>query len=635
MALLSPTVLQRIRRDPRIHRIPPYLSALCILVGVAWILLLPLDRNSRRTYISENALLPGQVHTYFGGSEQNVYRAYKQELESVTEEPYSEVSEKLQSILRLNGLKTATQTYEYESSGEKYTGENVYSVLHAPRGDGTEAVVLVVAWKNMNGESNLNGVALVLTLARYFRRWSLWSKDIIILFTPESFAGPKAWVDAYHETHGHNVGSLSLKSGALQGAVAVDFPLNHRFSNLHISYDGTNGQLPNLDLINTAVSIASGQMGISTSIQGMHNHDDSYKMRLRTLLSGMGSQATGYATGPHSVFMPYHVDAITLTTEGEGWQDEMALGRAVEGIFRSLNNLLEHFHQSFFFYLLMHTNRFVSIGTYLPSAMLIAANFTITAIALWIKSGSLLNAHPTGEDDPGSEERPPKEGLGKGKSGAEGQSHLKVDQSSHSASEGSDLLASCTIVLVVHMLGILPFYLFNHATGKQLSTLFTIIELTTFAVPSLIMMVASSYLQRNALVLIKSVSLLFLGLFLSALATLNFPLSLFVGILCSPLTFIPIKRSWLSLAILVPLHALTSPTIMLRLLLLVALRSSGSGMAQIFSQMNQQIPEKLASVAFAWNVWGTWVIGVVVWVVWWPAWVVGGVLLRSSWRLIE
>src|SRR3978361_1874502 len=66
----------------------------------------------------------------------------------------------------------------------------------------------------------------------------------------------------------------------------------------------------------------------------------------------------------------------------------MILGRDTEGIFRSLNNLLEHLHQSFFFYLLMQANRFVSIGTYLPSAMLVAVNFTIMAIFLWVKSGA-------------------------------------------------------------------------------------------------------------------------------------------------------------------------------------------------------------------------------------------------------
>lgn len=69
-----------LRRDPRLLKIPSYLSAVCIIVGVVWLLLLPLNEYSRQTYISENALLPGQVHTYFGGSEQNIFNAYKNEV---------------------------------------------------------------------------------------------------------------------------------------------------------------------------------------------------------------------------------------------------------------------------------------------------------------------------------------------------------------------------------------------------------------------------------------------------------------------------------------------------------------------------------------------------------------------------
>src|SRR5258707_5218281 len=120
----------------------------------------------------------------------------------------------------------------------------------------------------------------------------------------------------------------------------------------------------------------------------MWKHTDSYRDRLQTMLRGMLNQGLGHASGPHSSFIPYHVDAITLQPFGEGWQDEMAMGRVIESTFRSLNNLLEHLHQSFFFYLLMQANRFVSIGTYLPSAMLVAVNFTIMAIFLWVKSGS-------------------------------------------------------------------------------------------------------------------------------------------------------------------------------------------------------------------------------------------------------
>jgi glycosylphosphatidylinositol transamidase len=72
-----------LRKDKRILKLPPYLSLVCIIVGVTWLFLLPLDDNSRRTYISENALLPGQVHTYFGGSDQNVFRAYKHEVNTL------------------------------------------------------------------------------------------------------------------------------------------------------------------------------------------------------------------------------------------------------------------------------------------------------------------------------------------------------------------------------------------------------------------------------------------------------------------------------------------------------------------------------------------------------------------------
>lgn len=71
------------RRDPRLLKLPPYLSFLCIAIGVIWLFLLPLNEYSRRTYISENALLPGQVHTYFGGSEHNVFRAYRHEVDEL------------------------------------------------------------------------------------------------------------------------------------------------------------------------------------------------------------------------------------------------------------------------------------------------------------------------------------------------------------------------------------------------------------------------------------------------------------------------------------------------------------------------------------------------------------------------
>jgi hypothetical protein len=79
-----------LRRDARILKIPPYLSALCIVVGIVWLLVLPLNEYSRGTYVSENALLPGQVHTYFSGSEHNVFRAYRHEVHGLIDKSVDE-----------------------------------------------------------------------------------------------------------------------------------------------------------------------------------------------------------------------------------------------------------------------------------------------------------------------------------------------------------------------------------------------------------------------------------------------------------------------------------------------------------------------------------------------------------------
>lgn len=67
-------------------------------------------------------------------------------------------------------MKVGRQNYTYHSAGDSYSGQNIYAILQAPRGDATEAIVLVAAWKNVKEEFNRNGVSLALTLARYFKR---------------------------------------------------------------------------------------------------------------------------------------------------------------------------------------------------------------------------------------------------------------------------------------------------------------------------------------------------------------------------------------------------------------------------------------------------------------------------------
>ncbi|KAI9827645.1 MAG: hypothetical protein M1819_006934 [Sarea resinae] len=462
----------------------------------------------------------------------------------------------------------------------------------------------------MADEVNTNGVALVLTLARYFKRWSLWSKDIIILVAGDSRAGPQAWVDAYHNVHSpDSIESLPLKSGALQGAVVVDYPFTHGFQSIHVVYDGVNGQLPNLDLFNTAVSIATGQMGIGATLQQMWKHSDCYKDRLQTMLRGMLSQGLGHASGPHSSFIPYHVDAITLQAVGEGWHDEMSMGRSIESIFRSLNNLLEHFHQSFFFYLLMQANRFVSIGTYLPSAMLVAVNFTIMAIALWIQSG-----RPT----------TPNIASTKSADSLEDKTHVVhldelaavVPAESLTISERK-LFLPLTLVIGIHFLGFIPLHIFNHSSIKNNTAIFFAFMGFNFCLPYLIAACLIRYFQpsRQHYLLIKSFSLLLLGMFLSALATLNFSLSILVGLLSAPLVFARPLFRWAYVGV--------TSSVLLQLIAPTTIALAAC------SYWGLLLRDLLIEAAFGWDVWGMWT-QVVIWCVWWPAWLTGAVLLAAS-----
>ena len=296
--------------------------------------------------------------------------------------------------------------------------------------------------------------------------WSLWSKDIIFLIPGDSVAGVNAWVTAYHNNHDPKlVESLPMKSGSLQGAVAIDYPAGvrgHRFEKIQIIYEGVNGQLPNLDLINTAISIAGTQLGVGVALQKNGVKTDTYKERFSIISRGMLNQGLGFSSGPHSAFMPYHVDAITLQAIGDGWHDEIILGKMVESLFRSLNNLLEHFHQSFFFYLLMHTHRFVSIGTYLPSAMLLAMNFTISSMALWIQSGKPrtgpLGNRSTNQYSFTTDKKNDKTVIIRQDDASAAVLTKKLTVSER------HLLLPILFITFTHFLGLLPLYIFNHIT---------------------------------------------------------------------------------------------------------------------------------------------------------------------------
>jgi glycosylphosphatidylinositol transamidase len=130
--------------------------------------------------------------------------------------------------------------------------------------------------------------------------------------------------------------------------------------------------------------------------------------------------------------------------------------------------LLEHLHQSFFFYILLNTNRFVSIGNYLPAAMIMAGSFSITALALWVQSGK---AAASDEEEPA----PLRTGAAGTQSSKLPEMQVVKDGDDSVLVPKADLevvekkmFRPAVLILVVHLAGAVPLYLLTH-TSRSVS----------------------------------------------------------------------------------------------------------------------------------------------------------------------
>ncbi|XP_029633709.1 glycosylphosphatidylinositol anchor attachment 1 protein isoform X2 [Octopus sinensis] len=399
--------------DPRQRRrfvriISHYNNRLCALFyisGLIWFFGLAYIHLNAGTYFSENALLPGLVEGNFY-SDADV-KFYKNEIKKAMDKDKSLLlRDWLFSKFEELGLEVYFQNYSVQYplqllGDQKVPGQNVYAILRAPRASSTEAVVLSVPIRSKNMISKTltdtsGGIALMLALTKFFKKHTFWAKDIIFLLTQHEHIGIEAWLDGYHQVQSSKYvfpGTLWGRSGSIQAALNLEIPLE-KVAYYNIKMEGLNGQLPNLDLVNLVVRLCRRE-GDSVRLHNQYDYYDpdslnGFKHSLLTMLRMMKTQASGSPSGNHGLFHRYHIEAVTLQgvsrAFGQKTSDLMVTGRIVEGIFRSLNNLLERFHQSFFFYLMPATNRYISIGLYMPPFSLMTAAGLIKAISLWIGS---------------------------------------------------------------------------------------------------------------------------------------------------------------------------------------------------------------------------------------------------------
>lgn len=203
--------------------------------------------------------------------------------------------------------------------------------------------------------------------------------------------GVQAWLSAYHGLDGGSVqsGPLAATSGVIQAALNLEL-LSLSPHSVQLVVEGLNGQLANLDLFNVAVELCARE-GIPATFHGdsfalSADHWADWRRNARTLLAMMATQASTRPTGAHGLFQKFAIQSVSLTSPpGQSGQSASpAVGRAIEGIVRCVNNMLERFHRSYYFYLLTSTRRYISIGFYMIAFALLALPLPLAALSLYL-----------------------------------------------------------------------------------------------------------------------------------------------------------------------------------------------------------------------------------------------------------
>ena len=367
---------QRVRR--RILKIFPYyqlIAVILVIIGCASWFALPM--MVKHTYISENALMPGQGESKFNNFDA-VNQYYDKLKKNVT-------------------LSDAYALISKDPLHRLYAKHDQYIILRtlSPRGDGSESILLYTSLKSPWS------CALLMAYYHDLQSRNYLAKDVLILITNNEPKGSWQFVQDWYNSD-KNI--IWQRPGEIQVALGL-FIDSNRFDTFNIKFTGHQPRLPNLDIINTIVRI-SQMYNLRTSVHGdMGVGGNSYFDYLRRMLYMVNSLIVGDLNeySAHSNFGSVGLDAVTIhctnlnTTgtlyDGDGGQvhkihDLQHVIILLDAMNRAFNNLLEKFHQSFYFYILASHLHYVSIADMAIPIGILLVSLLLTAFALWYYSDS-------------------------------------------------------------------------------------------------------------------------------------------------------------------------------------------------------------------------------------------------------
>ncbi|XP_050380874.1 uncharacterized protein LOC126798085 [Argentina anserina] len=470
-----------------------FFSVVFFTAGVLALLLLPV--LAKNTYISENSLMPGSVAPMLSNQEIAEANRLIDDLTALNSNPVGSVigSRRLVAQYMLNlGAEVSFHKFHpqlnqfhplrFFSSPDSgrikqnvscaLLGVNTVGIIRAPRGDGKEAIVLVTPFNSAEVTKNeAVSLGIAYSVFSLLTRVPWLAKDVIWLVADSQFgeyAAVSAWLRDYHTPVFSGRGTIDAEmcpeSSNLHGldedqftkgmtydgfkragtmAAALVMKVGDRGyqyeDSLSIYAEASNGQMPNLDLINTVNYLAVHRQGLRVKVEkllsllnmrwlqrlgemfellGQYARIVNPQLKFgipaaeyiegsATLASSLYYQALGVPTGPHGAFRDYQVDAITVEffprdyNMGNKRQNDFLLrsGRLIEGVVQSVNNLLEKFHQSFFLYLLTSPSKFVSVGVYMIAFALLVAPLPMVAASLFVNASESEDSLNTEKPD--------------------------------------------------------------------------------------------------------------------------------------------------------------------------------------------------------------------------------------------
>ena len=438
-------------------------SALCCSAGIIALLFLP--SLAKNTYLSENALIPGSANPLFSSEDVTEANKFIKGIEAAAggsrggmempkfivqqmkdlgaEVCYHEFLPHSKHFHPLKFFTSMTNDLAVRPNGTySNSGTNTIGIIRAPRGDGKEAIVLVTPYNPQRVQANeVLSLALGFSVFSLLSRAAWLSKDIVWLSADSQFGeytAVSAWLNQYHNPMfvggvKHEPDGIAEKAeftdfkraGTMAAALIFKVGETRNYGDrdsVTMYAEASNGQMPNLDLLNVVHYLAVHRQGFRVNIETISSLLSSAWLRaiaevihtlgsiLRkinpdwklditasdyvegtaNLASSIYNQALGVPTGSHGAFRDYQVDAVSLEfsptfyIRNENAKSSFLVrgGRLLEGVVRSVNNLLEKFHQSFFLYFLTAPSKFISVGVYMIPFALLVVPLPIVAAAL-------------------------------------------------------------------------------------------------------------------------------------------------------------------------------------------------------------------------------------------------------------